>query len=310
MSSTRQTPARGVISALASPLFLGVIPILAKLAFAAGADVMAVVALRTLIAAALLWVAVLLFARHHIVTSTPAVLSSLLAGGINGVGSLFFYISLNRIDASLGQLVNISYLVFVTLFLRLAGHKISWLTLGRVLLAVLAIYILSRGGLGPPDWLGVGLMLLGALAYALQLVLSQRVLYDVPAPTFTLYALTAMAAVVSLAWLFTPAASRHMPAASWAPVAWMGAATLLSRLTLFLGVKHLGSMQTALLGMLEVLVTLAIAHTLLAERLTWLQWLGAGIILLSVLLVRFERDVPRFIDWWAAIYTRLRWPPH
>lgn len=310
MSSTPQTPVRGFMAALLSPLFLGVIPILAKLSFAAGADVMTVVALRTLIAAALLWVFIYLFARQHIVTSTPAVLSSLLAGGINGVGSIFFYASLNRIDASLGQLVNISYLVFVTVFLRLAGHQISWLTLGRVLLAVSAIYILSRGGIGPPDWLGVGMMLLGALAYAAQLVLSQRVLYDVPAPTFTLYALTAMAAVVSVAWLFTPTVGREMPAASFPPIAWMGAATLLSRLTLFLGVKHLGSMQTALLGMLEVTVTLAIAYLWLAERLTGLQWLGAGIILFSVLLVRFERDVPRFIDWWAAIYTRLRWPPH
>lgn len=303
------------MAALLSPIFLGVIPILAKMAFAAGADVMTVVALRTLIAAALLWVFIFLFARQHIVTSSPAVLSSLLAGGINGVGSIFFYASLNRIDASLGQLVNISYLVFVTLFLRLAGHQISWLTLGRVLLAVLAIYILSSGGIGPPDWTGVGMMLLGALAYAVQLVLSQRVLYDVPAPTFTLYALTAMAAVVSVAWLLTPAVGWEMgrvsaEAASWSLIAWMGAATLLSRLTLFLGVKHLGSMQTALLGMLEVLVTLAIAYALLAERLTWLQWLGAGIIVLSVLLVRFERNVPRFIDWWAAIYTRLRWPPH
>lgn len=299
---------KGFASALLSPLFLGVIPILAKLAFNAGIDVMTLVALRTLIAAVLLWGFIFLFARRAILSSTPAVLSSLFAGSINGLGSICFYASLNRIDASLGQLINISYLVFVTLFLRLAGQQISWLTLGRVFLAVVAIYILTSGGIGQPDWVGVGLMLLGALAYAVQLVLSQRILYDIPAQTFTLYALTAMAAVVGIGWLLTPAATHTMPPPAWSPVIFMGLATLLARLTLFLGVKHLGGMQTALLGLLEVIVTLAVAYFTLGERLTWQQWAGAAMILISVLLVGYERNVPRFVDWWAAIYTRLRWP--
>ena len=39
----------------------------------------------------------------------------------------------------------------------------------------------------------------------------------------------------------------------------------------------MGSIQTALLGVFEVVVTIAIAAVFLGERLTWLQWLGAAV---------------------------------
>lgn len=292
----------GLSWALLSPLFLGTIPILAKLAYATGTDVYTVVAIRTVFAAGLLWLGSLVSGRRYIRSSSPAILSSLIAGAINGIGSLFFYFSLSRIDASLGQLVNITYLVFVYALLRLFGQQISWLTLIRTGLAILAVYMLTRGGLEQPDWLGVGFMLVAALSYAVQLVLSQRILYDVPAPTVTLYALTAMAAVVLLAWFFFHPAVVVLSGSSWQLILLMGLATLLSRLTLFLGVKHLGSIQTALLGVLELVVTLALAGLMLSERLTAVQWIGAALIVMTVLLVKYERAAPRFIDWWAFLW--------
>lgn len=303
---TNSLPFRGFTSALLSPIFLGIIPILAKVAYATQTDVMSVVAIRTGFAAILLWTATILFARQFIVSSTPAILSSLLAGAINGIGSIFFYASLMRIDASLGQLINISHLVFVTMFLRLAGHKVSWTTMGRVGLVILAVYLLNYGSIGEPDWLGAGMMLVGALAYAFQLAFSQRILYDIPAQTMTLYAMTGMAVVVVVGWLVTPNEVRQITTAGWLPVLLMGFLTALARLTLFMGVKHLGGLQTALLGMVQVLVTVGIAGIFLDEQLTSLQWVGAGIILISVLLARYEKDVPKFIDWWAMIYRRWK----
>lgn len=293
---------RGLTWALLSPIFLGTVPILAKVAYAVGVDVMTVVAFRTLVAAAMLWLAVLLFKRHLIYSSTPAIISSLIAGGINGIGSIFFYASLVRIDASLGQLINITYLIFVTMMLRIVGQTISLLTLFRMGLAVFAIYLLSVGGIGAPDWMGIGMMTIAAMTYAIQLVLSQRILYDIPAPTMTLYAVTAMAIVVSVAWLLYPADLTAVSATGWQAIIIMGIVTGLSRLTLFLGVKHLGSLQTALLGVLEVVVSIALAWIFLGERLTLLQWAGAAVLLISILLVRFERGIPKFVDWWKWLW--------
>ncbi|MCZ7665855.1 MAG: DMT family transporter [Chloroflexi bacterium] len=293
---------QGLLWALLSPLFLGITPIFAKIAYATGVDVLTVVAFRTIFAAVLLWAAVLLFARHMIRSSTPAVLSSMLAGAINGIGSLFFYASLSRIDASLGQLINISYLIFVTILLRIIGQTISWLTLFRTALALFAMYLLTVGGLGKPDWIGVGMMLFGALTYAVQLVLSQRIMYEIPAPSMALYAMTAMAIVVTAAWLLFPSDLTAVSAASWQAILLMGLFTALARLTLFLGVKSLGSLQTALVGILEVIVSIVLAIAFLGEWLTAVQWLGAVVILISVLLVRYERDMPNFIDWWRLFW--------
>ncbi len=295
---------QGLFWALLSPLFLGTIPILAKFAYAAGVDVLTVVAFRTLFAAGVLWVATFLFGRQYIRSSAPAVVSSFIAGGINGIGSLFFYGSLTRIDASLGQLINISYLIFVTFLLRLGGQTISWLTAVRTLIAIFAIYLLTVGGIHKSDWVGESMMLVAALTFAIQLTLSQRIMYDIPAQTMTLYAITAMAIVVTTAWFFSPTPLTTVSSAGWQAVLMMGLATALSRLTLFLGVKHLGSMQAALLGMLEVIVSLALAAVLLQERLTGIQWLGTAVLLVTILMVRFERGVPQFVDWWQPFW---RW---
>ncbi len=292
----------GLVWALLSPVFLGVVPILAKLAYASGVNVLTVVTFRTLFAAALMWLATGLFARHYIKSSVPAIVSSLIAGGINGFGSIFFYASLTRIDASIGQLINITYLIFVTILLRLAGQNISWLTMLRTAVTIFAIYLLTQGGLGPVDWIGVSMMFVAAVMYAVQLVLSQRILLDIPAPTMTLYAITAMAIVVSLAWIIQPTNLLTVNMAGWRAILLMGLATALARLTLFLGVKSLGSIQTALLGVFEVVVTIGIAAVLLHERLTFTQWIGAAILMIGILLVRFERGVPKFIDWWQIIW--------
>ena len=78
-------------------------------------------------------------------------------------------------------------------------------------------------------------------------------------------------------------------------------------MTLFLGVKRLGSIQAALLNVLEVVVSIVLAIFLLGETLTLTQVAGALVLLISILLVKYERGLPRFIDWWQIIWRwRLR----
>jgi drug/metabolite transporter (DMT)-like permease len=131
-------------------------------------------------------------------------------------------------------------------------------------------------------------MLVAAALYALHLPINQRVLYDVPAPTVTVYTLLAMSMVVVPAYLIF---DLHWPTGPvpWFPVLALTSVTFLSRLMLFLGVKHIGGMQTALLGLGELLVAILFSHLLLGESLTRLQWLGTAGLSISLLLVWFER---------------------
>jgi drug/metabolite transporter (DMT)-like permease len=130
-------------------------------------------------------------------------------------------------------------------------------------------------------------MLIAAALYALHLPINQRVLYDVPAPTVTVYTLLAMSMIVVPAYLIF---DRSWPTVTvpWSPVLALTAVTFFSRLMLFLGVKYIGGMQTALLGLGELLVAILFSHLLLEESLTTLQWAGTVGLSLSLLLVWFE----------------------
>ena len=253
---------RGLLSAFLSPTFLGFMPIIAKIAYSYDVDVYTVAALRTVIAAAVLWIIAVVVDTNYIYSSQPAIAGSFIAGAINGIGSLFFYSSLTRIDASMGQLINITYLIYVTLLLRIMGHHISRLTVARTMMAIFAIYVITSSGLGQPDWIGVLYMAIAAFSYAVQIVFSQRIMRDVPAMTMALYALSGMSTVVVIAWFVVTPPINHIPAIGWGAVVAMGIVTALARLTLFLGVKNLGGMQTSLIGVAEVLVSIVLAYWL------------------------------------------------
>jgi drug/metabolite transporter (DMT)-like permease len=78
----------------------------------------------------------------------------------------------------------------------------------------------------------------------------------------------------------------------WLPLFGLTIVTFLSRVTLFTGVKHLGGMQTAMLGLSELLVTLTLASIWLDEKLSWQQWIGAALLAVSLVLVGWEKSPP------------------
>jgi drug/metabolite transporter (DMT)-like permease len=275
---------------------LGLAPFFAKIAYLEGAEAYTVIAMRMLLAAGVLWFAYLLFARRFIYSWWLGISISALAGIINGLGSICYYQGLTRIDASLASILNITYLVFVTALLRLLGQAVSRLTLFRLILAFVSVYLLTLSRSVSVDPVGVALLLIGALAYAVQLVIGQRVLYDIPSPTMTLYSMSAMALVVTVAWLFNGGPElTSLNRNGWYALLAFAGVTALSRLALFQGVKKLGSVQTATLGVSEVLVTVLFSMFFLGETLGIHQWFGAALMTLSVALLIAEKDVPRLV---------------
>ncbi len=136
-------------------------------------------------------------------------------------------------------------------------------------------------------------MLVAALLYALHIPINQRVLYEVPAPTVTFYTLLAMALVV-LPIKFIGSGFEFMPPEpALIPLVLLTLVTFVSRLTLFAGVKAIGGVQTALIGLLELLVTVVFAILLLGESLSTSQWLGAIFLVTTLLLTAFEDDIDR-----------------
>ena len=281
--------ATGINAALISAFFLGLAPVFGKAAMGEGHfSPYAVVALRTGMAATLLLLLMAVFRRQFLYIYPAGLIGCALAGVVNGTGSVFYYIGLSKLNASVAQMLYSLYPFFVALWLQLDKQSPSKLTIFRIVIAGMSAFLLTRADTGKIDLVGVACMLIGAAMYALHLPINQRVLYDVPAPTVTVYTLLAMSCVVVPAYFIF---DRSWPAENppWAPVLALTAVTFFSRLMLFLGVKHIGGMQTALLGLGELLVAILFSHLLLGESLTALQWFGTIGLGVSLLLVRFER---------------------
>lgn len=291
MSENPRPPTSGIIAALSTPFFLGLAPIFGKLAITAGMAPFTVAALRTLIAMALLWSVYLLFFRKYIFIYPAGLMGCVVIGAINGIGSLFYYSGLSTLDASVAQLLNGTYLAFAVIISQWAGHKPDRRTLIRVGMSLVALFLLTGFGHSTVNFIGVGLMLASALMFAGTVVLSQYVLYEMPSYTATLYIISTMGVIVVMVWLVVgqPITLVQLENAA-APLVLLGLSTAASRLAMFAGVKFLGGMQTAIMAIAEMGVSLGLAFVFLGDRLTSIQWVGVAVLSASILLVR-QRDL-------------------
>ena len=297
---------RSLTAVCATPMFLGIAPIFGKLALNAGADSFSVAAVRTILAVGILWLLYYLFFRQYIFIYPAGLLGCVVIGAINGIGSLFYYGGLGVLDAGLAQLLYGMYLPFAVLISHLGGQRADKRTLIRVALAMLALLLITGFSAQPTNLTGVGLMLGSALMFAGTLILGQYVLFEMPAPTMTLYTLTTMGIVVTMFWL---AAGEHLSATVWVDtLPWLFAlavSTALSRLAMYAGVKFMGGMQTAILAAAEIGVSLLLAVLVLHETLTPLQWVGVGVLAFGILLIRQQDFLPHGYNPAALVAANL-----
>lgn len=283
---------KGVLAASASAFFLGLAPIFGKQAIQFGFSPLTVVAIRTSLACFLLFAFLLLFKRQYFYIYPLGLAGCLMAGIVNGVGSIFYYSALARLDAGIGQLLYSFYPLFMVFWLLLDRQPISRVTIFRLVLVLPGVFLLINNARQGVDSVGAIFMLVAAALYALHLLINQRVLYEIPAPTVTFYTLVAMSVTAVIAFLLT---NPTLPGTGvpWWPLLSLALITFFSRITLFLGVKHLGGMQTTLLGLGELLITVLVAQFYLGERLTFLQWFGVLLICLNLVLVIFDKPTSR-----------------
>jgi drug/metabolite transporter (DMT)-like permease len=295
----------GVVSTLLATLFSGLAPVIGKVAYQAGVDPTTLVALRTVLAAGLLWLFYLLFWRRYIAISRQNLVGCVGMGIANGVGSLLYYNGLARVDASLAHLLYSMYPFWVFIFLSAAGHPISGLAVVRLGMGLLSVFLLTWQGAGLVDALGVTLMIGAGALYGFHLVLGQWTLADVDSQTVTLYGLTTMAVVVGVARLIQGRPLDPVSTQGWIAILLLAVfPTALARLLVFAGLRRLGGIQTSLLGIAEVLVAVISSFVFLRESFTTTQWLGAAMFIFSVLLI--ARDTSLQIadeeTWWQSLF--------
>jgi len=288
----------GVYSGLLAAFLLGWAPILGKFAYKEHISPTSLAVSRTIVAAIFLWVVYIIFWRDRIFIQMRDIGSCLLVGAINGVGSLFYYNGLGRLDASRASLLGAMLPVWVVIFLSASGQKIRTLTLLQLIGSLIGAVLVTSpwsGGLNT-DYLGVMLMLASAAVNGWYFVMGQWVLSDIPSRSATLYIISGMAMTVTLA-KFVSVPHLELIEISfngWIVIIALGLTTALSRLAMFFSLEKLGGAQTAILNLTELTVSLALAFLFLGDRLYWYQWIGAVLLLGGGILARIaaEQEMP------------------
>jgi drug/metabolite transporter (DMT)-like permease len=276
---TKGEEGRGLALILLSTVAYGIMPILAKVAYASGVRPVPLLAWRFLLAS-------LLFTLLPSGPANPIPgrqrITLWAIGAVFVVNSLAYFKALETVPASTVALLLYTYPVIVTLLSGLLGWEaLTPRGLGAAALAGAGCALTAGGALvGGP---GVFFALLTAILYATYIMLGSRFAAQVPAQTAALH-LTQVCALVCVPWAIAQGSVR-LPSdiRAWGAVLGITVLSTVVALRAFLaGLARVGPARAAVLSSFEVVVTMALAVILLGERLGPRQWAGAALILGAV----------------------------
>jgi drug/metabolite transporter (DMT)-like permease len=285
----------GLLLIVISAVSFGIMPILARFAYAAGADPIAVLVLRFCIAA-IVMIAIML-ARKELFPRGRTLLGLILMGAVGYAGvSLAYFTALTMARASLVALLLYLYPALVTIlsvvFLK---EQLGFIKRGALFLALAGTALtvgLTGGGSAPGIMLGIG----AALLYAIYILAGSHVVHQARSiASSTLVMISAATAYAGIAVVHGSAFPQTV--VGWAAVVAIAlVSTVLAFVTFFAGLKQVGPITASTLSTWEPGVTVVLATLVLGERMGLLQLLGGVLILLAaVVLMREEtaRKKPR-----------------
>jgi len=278
---------RGTLLSLAAGVAFSVSPILIQVAYSHGAAVSGVLAWRYLAAALLL---VGLAGRKMLTVPPRAAVGAFVLGAVvYALDSALFFGALERTSAPLASLVHYAHLVLVVGVAAMIGRE--RLTRRR-LLALAGIFggvALVGGAAVNPDLLGLAMALGAGAAYAVYILLSDRLLRNTDPLALAAY-LTAGAATSFL--VVGGALGSLGTVGGSSGLICLAAAALVGSVfavTSFLeGVRLVGPSTASLLVTVEVPVTIALAAIVLKQHLTPTQFVGAGLVVAAIVTMQLR----------------------
>lgn len=272
-----------VFLVLLSAIGFACIAMFAKIAYAAGVSPSLLLALRFLLAAAIL-APVVWFKRIRLPRGR-ALAGFALMGALYTAQAQSYFTALMYASSGLVALLLYIYPVLVTLLAILLGwEKINRRTLLLMGLAMAGMAITLGGKLdGQP--LGIGLGLLAAAVYAIYILLGNRLTQGIHPLAATLVVLAA-AAVGNGAFAIAGGTGLPHSMNAWLAIVAIALFSTVIAIAAFLtGIKRIGAAQASIISTLEPVITLGIGVTLLDERISATQLLGGLLVLVAVILL-------------------------
>jgi drug/metabolite transporter (DMT)-like permease len=300
----------GLVLIVISAAGFGSGTVLSKPIYAAGLDWLQLLAWRFTIGATLAWAWILVSPERRAAVRRLGRRPTLVAIGLGvwytgNAGT--YYAGLETVPASLAGVLVYLYPAIVAVLsvryaTRLSGRR-PWIALGIALVGV----ILALGGIDlspPPPVSGIALILASPLIYAGWIVLSARLagersehlapesagagrVDDAAAASALMISATAVVFVGAALATGRPYLPTEIPGAAWPFLTAIGfAGTFLAIQTFYAGSRRIGAAQAALVSTVEPLIIVTLAWTALHETLAPIQLVGAGLIIVGVLVAQ------------------------
>jgi drug/metabolite transporter (DMT)-like permease len=272
---------RGLLYLMASTVSYGSLPILAKLAFAAGVSTSGLLAWR--FGGAILVSAFL--ARRSPRLEWSARLKLWGLGLIFVANTLTYFAALQVAPASTVSLLVYTYPVMVTLLASGMGmERLTVRSLGAAVLVVAGSALTAEAAAATSPR-GVVLALATAVIYGGYVALGSRLAAGVPSDVAA-HHVTQVCAVIYVPWVLLRGGLALPPSATaWLTVAALCVFCTVVPIRAFLaGLERVGPARAAVISSLELVVTMVLAAVFLRERIGLRQWLGGALILGGVMV--------------------------
>ena len=213
LSSTRSIVSVGWTMAILATVAYSIVPPVARAAIVSGMSATTLLAARYLIAILLLVSTLRLRNTNTMRVDRRGLLIAAAVGTLHGISTLTLFLSLSRITSSIASMLVSIYPLVVLGLLALRGEKFTYRHLMRMALGLGGVFLLI-GPAGQVDGLGVLLILVSAVTYAINLVLIQWFLGDYGVREVGTYIAVGMTVIVVGTWL--------AQGAEWHDPGWQG----------------------------------------------------------------------------------------
>jgi drug/metabolite transporter (DMT)-like permease len=270
------------------------INVFTKLAFRAGLNVPTFLALRAALACAAMWC--LLFLIQPPVRVSARLFWRLLALGALGYAtqSLLYNEAIHRLPAGVAVLGLYTYPAMVVVLSLLMGReRMSWIKLLALSLSLIGVALVLSVPTHGINSAGAILAVSSAGVWAIVLLAAEKPAQLVPPVLYAAAVLTGMAFSFDALGLASGRLDLSVHASAWVWLVLSALALLVGVAATAAAVARIGPVSVAIGNTIEPLATVLLATIILSERLSGLQLLGGGFVLVALGLIHLSSKEKR-----------------
>lgn len=279
---------KGVICGIIAAVSYGTNPLGALFLYGEGYNVNTVLFFRYGLAAIIL-LAMLIAKRESLKINRYELKIVALLGLLFATSSLTLFTSFHYMDAGVASTLLFVYPIMVAVLMAVFfKEKINFITCTSITLALIGIAMLEGGSDSSLSTVGVVLVMLSSLSYAVYIILVNKARIQLSAIKLTFYVLLfCILTTVGYSLIEGDQPIQMLVSSSaWGYALLLAILpTVISLITMTIAVQYLGSTPTAIMGALEPLTAVFIGVTVFGEALTTHLVIGILLILGGVLLI-------------------------